>query len=431
MTDTPNTQPTDQTTRIHPDWRACHSLDELVNGLASNADLANDAAYRSDLMQCLLRAQQLASPAAPDRTAIKMLVAAGFVTEAKANEALCIAHGFEKGPLTPQPPSGEEVREDLIDDLEARAPCTDEVSGDLLREAARVLRKIVPHRPAPPSAAARVDAKRLVPPEWISDQVGGVFDDITTGQAWRMGFNECRARTVSIIEQAALAQQPAILPSATNGITGSVSPEMQTPSAPVVDDPDGSLRWLDRRIADLGDEDKTTELYQHYVNLRSMIRPSAPVGVELPRYGFPSGGESRPVPCADGYWTPWHLAQQPAACPAHVHCDNCGLDWLDNGLNPIGCPYCRQPAAESPLAAIRKSPEYALEKARLEGYIEGRADALSEPPAAVDGAMVERALAAYMKSRGSYMGEVPPDADDIRAALIAALATQPGGNDDE
>ena len=26
--------------------------------------------------------------------------------------------------------------------------------------------------------------------------------------------------------------------------------------------------------------------------------------------------------------------------PAIIHCDGCGCDWLDNGLNPIGCPYC-------------------------------------------------------------------------------------------
>lgn len=37
-----------------------------------------------------------------------------------------------------------------------------------------------------------------------------------------------------------------------------------------------------------------------------------------------------------------------AAAPTHpaiTHCDNCGCDWLDNGLNPIGCPYCKQSAA--------------------------------------------------------------------------------------
>ena len=27
--------------------------------------------------------------------------------------------------------------------------------------------------------------------------------------------------------------------------------------------------------------------------------------------------------------------------PAITHCDNCGCDWLDNGLNPVGCPYCK------------------------------------------------------------------------------------------
>ena len=25
---------------------------------------------------------------------------------------------------------------------------------------------------------------------------------------------------------------------------------------------------------------------------------------------------------------------------AITHCDNCGCSWLDDGLNPIGCPYC-------------------------------------------------------------------------------------------
>lgn len=33
-------------------------------------------------------------------------------------------------------------------------------------------------------------------------------------------------------------------------------------------------------------------------------------------------------------------AQGKGAHPAAVHCDNCGCDWLDNGLNPVGCPYC-------------------------------------------------------------------------------------------
>jgi hypothetical protein len=37
-----------------------------------------------------------------------------------------------------------------------------------------------------------------------------------------------------------------------------------------------------------------------------------------------------------------HWPKQPAVHPAITHCDNCGCDWLDNGLNPVGCPYCKQ-----------------------------------------------------------------------------------------
>lgn len=47
----------------------------------------------------------------PGRMAIRLLVAAGHVTEAKANEALCIAHGFEPGPLAPAAPVGVDAEE--------------------------------------------------------------------------------------------------------------------------------------------------------------------------------------------------------------------------------------------------------------------------------------------------------------------------------
>jgi hypothetical protein len=48
-------------------------------------------------------------------------------------------------------------------------------------------------------------------------------------------------------------------------------------------------------------------------------------------------------------------------CPPHVplyasfvhamhkgatHCSDCGLTWLDDGLNPLGCPYCKTHASE-------------------------------------------------------------------------------------
>lgn len=36
------------------------------------------------------------------------------------------------------------------------------------------------------------------------------------------------------------------------------------------------------------------------------------------------------------------LAAAPAIDhPAHTHCANCGCIWLDNGLNPAWCPYCK------------------------------------------------------------------------------------------
>lgn len=47
----------------------------------------------------------------PGRMAIRLLVAAGHVTEVKANEALCIAHGFEPGPLAPAAPVGVDAYE--------------------------------------------------------------------------------------------------------------------------------------------------------------------------------------------------------------------------------------------------------------------------------------------------------------------------------
>jgi len=53
---------------------------------------------------------------------------------------------------------------------------------------------------APP--AQGIDLHRLVPPEWLSEQLGGLIDDLTPGQAWRQGFNQCRARTLLLVEQA-------------------------------------------------------------------------------------------------------------------------------------------------------------------------------------------------------------------------------------
>ena len=41
--------------------------------------------------------------------------------------------------------------------------------------------------------------------------------------------------------------------------------------------------------------------------------------------------------------------------PAITHCDNCGCDWLDNGLNPVGCPYCKLSAETEALEQWRQA----------------------------------------------------------------------------
>jgi len=46
-----------------------------------------------------------------------------------------------------------------------------------------------------------LDRHHCVPPMWLSEQIGGPFDDLTPGQAWRDGFNECRTRTLLLIQQ--------------------------------------------------------------------------------------------------------------------------------------------------------------------------------------------------------------------------------------
>jgi len=61
----------------------------------------------------------------------------------------------------------------------------------------------VPLFQVPPGPSQTDVLKRLhcVPPMWLSEQIGGPFDDLTPGQAWRDGFNECRRRSLRLIEQ--------------------------------------------------------------------------------------------------------------------------------------------------------------------------------------------------------------------------------------
>jgi len=34
------------------------------------------------------------------------------------------------------------------------------------------------------------------------------------------------------------------------------------------------------------------------------------------------------------------IRNTPPTARGATHCDNCGLTWLDDGLNPLHCPYC-------------------------------------------------------------------------------------------
>lgn len=65
----------------------------------------------------------------------------------------------------------------------------------------------------------------------------------------------------------------------------------------------------------------------------------------------------------------WNLGHGIGAEPAHpaaVHCDNCGCDWLDNGLNPAGCPYCKLRAEVERDTALLQQALEALEALKAE-----------------------------------------------------------------
>jgi len=51
-------------------------------------------------------------------------------------------------------------------------------------------------------------------------------------------------------------------------------------------------------------------LVDFYAGLKPELPPRPPDGEGLPRYGLLHGKSPLSVPMEDGYWTPWHLAQQ-------------------------------------------------------------------------------------------------------------------------
>lgn len=40
-------------------------------------------------------------------------------------------------------------------------------------------------------------------------------------------------------------------------------------------------------------------------------------------------------------FSPLYAAPVPAPHKGATHCDDCGMTWLDDGLNPLECPYCK------------------------------------------------------------------------------------------
>lgn len=58
-----------------------------------------------------------------------------------------------------------------------------------------------------------------------------------------------------------------------------------------------------------------------------------------------------------------YAAPVPAPHKGATHCDDCGLTWLDDGLNPLGCPYCKDatPAPAVPAEIIELSKKYAID----------------------------------------------------------------------
>ena len=48
------------------------------------------------------------------------------------------------------------------------------------------------------------------------------------------------------------------------------------------------------------------------------------------------------VPCrVEHYNIPLYAAPVTTPHKGATHCDDCGLTWLDDGLNPLRCPYCK------------------------------------------------------------------------------------------
>src|SRR5690606_38054286 len=84
------------------------------------------------------------------------------------------------------------------------------------------------------------------------------------------------------------------------------------------------------------------------------------------------------------------------AHPAITFCDNCGCDWLDNGLNPVSCPYCT-------IRELMEALRDALPVLEFEVETRGSSDLLYEIPA---GPVLDAARAAIARAEGGHVTPV-------------------------
>lgn len=91
------------------------------------------------------------------------------------------------------------------------------------------------------------------------------------------------------------------------------------------------LSWAIGEI--MGERDQLRAENDRLEGLRPESPPRPPDGDGLPRYGLRWNGPQQPlaVPMVDGYWTPWHLAEQLKSERDNLREDRDGL--LDAGAH--------------------------------------------------------------------------------------------------